>query len=73
MKPVIYKSTARPHYFVAHDSAREPGRVQLTRFDEAHDPTGHTTWDTAEEAGLTACGKWVRQQPPVGDSTFKPA
>jgi hypothetical protein len=55
--------------FVVSPSAREPGRWQLTRFD-GDEPTGHTTWDSAEDATASARGRWVNRQPPVGDCTF---
>lgn len=58
-------------YLVAHPSAREPGRFQLTGFDSKGQPYGHTTWDTLEDALASAQGKRVNGQIPVGNASFQ--
>jgi hypothetical protein len=65
-------SPKHPWFFVVHPSSSEPGRWQLTRMDaDGKTPTGHTTWNTQEEAVSSACGVWIRSQAPVGDRSFQ--
>lgn len=63
-------STKHSFYFLIHPSTSEIGRWQLTRM-EGNEPTGHTTWNTQDEAIQTATGGWVRRQIPIGDRTFR--
>jgi hypothetical protein len=57
---------------MAHPSANEKGRYQLSRIDADGEPMGHTTHDTKEEAIASASGvSSAKGEPPVGNSDFK--
>src|SRR5262245_23020843 len=68
----VIKLTSPMHgwHFLVHQSTRETGRWQLTRF-ESNEPTGHTTYNSAGQAMASAQGIRVAGEIPVGDHTFR--
>jgi len=69
MKPRTFTSHASNYVLVLHESAREPGRYQLTKMRDGQ-PVSHTTWDRPELAEKSARGVRVRGQPAAGLTSY---